>query len=74
MRLVLALKLQAHPALRRQLLATGAARIIEDCSNRAKGSGLFWGGAALREGWWIRENWLGRLWMELRDSLRNSST
>ena len=73
MRLVLALKLQAHPTLRRQLLATESARIVEDCSNRAKGSGLFWG-AALREGWWVGENWLGRLWEELRDSLRNSST
>ena len=71
MRLVLALKLQVHPALGRQLLATEAARIIEDCSNRAKGSGLFWG-AAPREGRWIGENWLGRLWEQLRASLRES--
>ena len=70
-RLVLALKLQVHPALGRQLLATEAARIIEDCSNRAKGSGLFWG-AAPREGRWIGENWLGRLWEQLRASLRES--
>ncbi len=71
MRLVLRLKLQAHPALRRQLLATGAARLVEDCSSRAKGSGLFWG-AALREGRWVGENWLGRLWEEQRVSLRES--
>ena len=73
MRLVLRLKLQAHPALRQELLATGAARLVEDCSRRAKGSGLFWG-AALRNGQWVGENWLGRLWMELRDSLRDAST
>jgi ribA/ribD-fused uncharacterized protein len=69
MRLVLRLKLQAHPALRRQLLATGEARIVEDCSRRPHGSGLFWG-AALREGRWVGENWLGRLWEEWRASLR----
>jgi ribA/ribD-fused uncharacterized protein len=67
--LVLRLKLQAHPALRRQLLATGAARLVEDCSRRAKGSGLFWG-AALREGRWDGANWLGRLWEECRAALR----
>lgn len=71
MRLVLRLKLQAHPALGRQLLATGGARIVEDCSRRPHGSGLFWG-AALREGRWVGENWLGRLWEELRASLRES--
>ena len=71
MRLVLALKLQAHPTLRRQLLATESARIVEDCSNRAKGSGLFWG-AALRDSRWDGKNWLGRLWEELRASLRES--
>ena len=70
MRLVLRLKLQAHPSLASQLLATGSARLVEDCSRRAKGSGLFWG-AALRNGQWVGENWLGRLWMELRDSLRH---
>ena len=71
MRRALRLKLQAHPALGRQLLATGAARIVEDCSRRPHGSGLFWG-AALREGRWVGENWLGRLWEELCASLRES--
>jgi ribA/ribD-fused uncharacterized protein len=69
MRLVLRLKLQAHPALRRQLLATEAARIVEDCSRRPRGSGLFWG-AALREGRWVGANWLGRIWEEWRAALR----
>ena len=39
MRLVLRLKLQAHPALGRQLLATRAARIVEDCSRRPRARG-----------------------------------
>jgi predicted NAD-dependent protein-ADP-ribosyltransferase YbiA (DUF1768 family) len=69
MRLVLALKLRFHPPLRRQLRETGDALIVEDCSKRARGSGLFWG-AALVDGAWKGENTLGRLWMALRnDSL-----
>jgi len=71
MRLVLRLKLQAHPALKRELLATGGAQIVEDCSRRPHGSVHFWG-AALQEGQWVGKNWLGRLWMGLRDSLGNS--
>lgn len=66
MRLVLHLKLEAHADVRARLAATNGMRIIEDCTNRQRGSGLFWG-AALREGQWVGENWLGVLWMELRD-------
>jgi len=65
MRLVLRLKLLQHPKLRTLLLATGDQEIIEDCTKRPRGSGLFWG-AANRDGQWVGENWLGRLWMELR--------
>lgn len=73
MRLVLRLKLEAHPRLRRLLLETGEAQLVEDCSSRARGSGLFWG-AALRDGEWVGENWLGRLWMELRAELRDQAS
>ena len=66
---VLGLKLQAHPSLMRQLVATGDAQLIEDCSSRPRGSGLFWG-AALQDGAWMGKNQLGRLWMELRDAAR----
>lgn len=65
MRKVLELKLHFHPPLRRQLVATGEALIIEDCSKRPRGSGLFWG-AALVDGAWKGANRLGLLWMELR--------
>lgn len=65
MRIVLQLKLEQHPELRRLLVDTGNANIIEDCTRRPHGSGLFWG-AAFRGNQWHGENWLGRLWEELR--------
>lgn len=42
--------------------------IVEDCTKRQRGSGLFWG-AALIDGKWQSQNWLGQLWMELREEL-----
>ena len=71
MRVCLKLKLEQHPELRDRLLATGDAEIIEDCSKRKRGSGLFWG-AGLEDGVWEGTNMLGKLWMELRDDLRCS--
>ncbi|MHC2069773.1 NADAR family protein [Bremerella sp. T1] len=68
MRLVLRLKLLQHPKLRTFLLATGDQEIVEDCTKRPRGSGLFWG-AANRDGEWVGENWLGRLWIKLRTEL-----
>jgi len=69
MRLCLKLKLKQHPKLMRKLLATGEEQIIEDCSNRPRGSGMFWG-MAFKDGQWFGENMLGKLWMELRSELR----
>ena len=68
MLIVLRLKLKQHPRLRRDLLVTGDATIIEDCSARRSESGLFWG-AALQDGAWVGENRLGKLWMKLRGDL-----
>lgn len=68
MKMVLRLKLEQHPKLKADLLATGEEEIVEDCTKRPRGSGLFWGGA-LKGDKWVGENWLGWLWMELRDSL-----
>ena len=68
MRLVLRLKLLQHPILRDDLLASADEEIVDDCTKRPNGSGLFWG-AANRDGEWVGENWLGRLWMELRSEL-----
>jgi ribA/ribD-fused uncharacterized protein len=68
MRQVLRLKLKQHPDLRELLLATGDEEIVEDCTRRPHGNALFWG-AALRDGAWVGENRLGRLWMRLREEL-----
>lgn len=68
MRLCLRLKVDQHSELREQLIASGDEEFIEDCTRRQRGSGLFWG-AALIDGVWVGENWLGKLWMELRQSL-----
>ena len=65
MRFVLRLKLEQHADVRACLALTAGHVIVEDCTSRQQGSGLFWG-AALRDEGWAGENWLGRLWMELR--------
>lgn len=69
MELVLRLKLEQHPELVERQLETGKSQIIEDCTRRPHGSGLFWG-AALQNGRWLGENRLGQLWMRLREELR----
>lgn len=68
MAMVLMLKVDQHPQLKTQLLATGDATIIEDCTKRPRAT--FWG-AALVDGKWKGENKLGKLWMELRVELRS---
>jgi len=65
---VLRLKLQQHPELRQKLLKTGNRTIIEDCTRRKGGSGLFWG-ATWENGQWVGQNVLGKLWMKLRQEL-----
>jgi ribA/ribD-fused uncharacterized protein len=72
MLLVLRLKLAQHPGLRQQLLDTGDEEIIEDCGKRQGGSGKFWG-AAFKDGRWVGENTLGKLWMRIREELRQES-
>jgi predicted NAD-dependent protein-ADP-ribosyltransferase YbiA (DUF1768 family) len=70
MRIVLKLKLHYHPGLNKQLLATGVAEIIEDCSNRGASP---WG-ARYRDGVWVGGNLLGKQWMELRTELASAET
>ena len=66
MRRVLRLKIDQHPQLKAMLLETHG-RIIEDCSARPKA--IFWGARRTPDGW-EGQNMLGRLWMELREQLR----
>lgn len=70
MKLVLRLKIEQHPKLQAALIATRDEEIVEDCTKRPRGSSLFWG-AALKGDKWVGENWLGWLWMEIRDGLND---
>jgi ribA/ribD-fused uncharacterized protein len=68
MRECLRLKIRRYADLMRKLKASHPHRIVEDCSNRKGGSGMFWG-AALIDGEWVGRNVLGELWMEIREEL-----
>lgn len=72
MEMVLRLKLEQHPELKQKLLDTGDKTIIEDCTRRPGGSGKFWG-AVLKDGQWVGENMLGKLWMKLRGELKSEA-
>lgn len=71
MKLCLELKLNAYPELMNQLRLTDNLHIIEDCSNRASLSGLFWG-MKYDETFnlWIGENILGTLWEDIRSNVK----
>ena len=72
MRMVLRLKFKCNRnPLERDLLATGDRFIVEDCSKRPRGSGLFWGAKRLPDGNRDGTNMLGQLLMELRTEIRN---
>lgn len=72
MRMCLKLKLQQHPTLVDELLATGDAIIFEDVTQRGdKGSNLFWG-AMVVDGELVGKNVLGNIWMEMRKELANN--
>lgn len=73
MKLCIELKLEQHPELTKQLLETGNKPIIEDCSSRPNGSGVFWG-SAYQNNKWVGENILGNIWMQYRNTLRNNNT
>ena len=58
-------KFTQHPGLRAALLATGDARLVEHTGNDR-----FWGDGGDGRG----QNWLGKLLMELRETLRNAAS
>jgi len=71
MSMVLCLKFAQHPRLLADLLATGDADLVEDCSRRPSESGLFWG-ARRAFGGWVGENVLGKLLGGVRSVARLS--
>lgn len=68
MRICLDKKIIQHSNLVPLLLDTKNIPIIEDCSSRPHGSGLFWG-AALKDNQWVGENILGKMWVDIRQEL-----
>ncbi len=68
MRLCLKLKIDQHPEIKSELLNTEDQIIVENCTKRQRGTGLFWG-AAIAEGQLTGENRLGLLLMELREEI-----
>ena len=63
MRSILRAKASQHEYVRRKLLATGTRELIEDSWRDD-----YWGWGPNRDG----QNWLGRLWMEVRGELREA--
>ena len=71
MELCLLLKLEQHPSLVADLLATGDLPIYEDVTSRgARGTNLFWGAIRNPDGSWTGRNELGKLWQKLRAEKR----
>ena len=66
MRTVLWLKLGQNAEVAEVLTSTIGMTIVEDCSNRMSGSGLFWGAALMHWGRWVGENHLGKILMDIR--------
>ena len=69
----LELKLAQHPELKDKLLATGDAKIIEDCTTHDRESARFWGVVKVGRKW-VGQNEFGLLWMQIRDQLRNQKS
>jgi ribA/ribD-fused uncharacterized protein len=67
MRRVLGIKLLQHEEIQTSLLLTSNREIVEDATRRQRGSGLFWGAALQEDGTWEGANWLGNLWMQIRE-------
>lgn len=68
MRLCVKLKLESHPDLALKLKGTGDSILFEDVSARPRGNNLVWG-AILKDGELLGENLLGKIWMELRNTI-----
>ena len=70
MRTVIRIKMFFYPKLRMELENQEEGTVIvEDCSKRGGESSRFCG-MKLEDGVWTGQNWLGRLWMELRSELK----
>lgn len=71
MRKIVRLKVIQHADLIRQLVCSEG-EIIENCTARQAGSGMWWGAARQEDGSWLGRNELGKIWMELRYQLKET--
>ena len=71
MKLCIKLKLEQHNSLKTKLLNTGTKRIYEDIGKRKGEKHLFWGSKNIN-GEWVGNNMLGKIWMEMREKLKNN--
>ena len=73
MEICVRLKIEQHPDLKTQLIATDDTPIYEDVTSRgARGSNLYWG-AMLVDGKWVGENVLGKIWEKVRKELQTNA-
>ena len=72
MRECLRLKWEQHDEIKTLLQSTGRKMIVEDCSARPRGDSFYWGMAKIN-GQWVGENWLGKLWMEIRTEIQKTT-
>ena len=68
MRMCVKLKIEQHPKLLMQLLATNDQIIIEDIGKRNGERHKFWGAKEVNDVW-EGENMMGKIWMELRNNI-----
>lgn len=68
MRSLLLIKLDYHTDVRLCIQSTKNHSIVEDCTRRPHGTGLFWGAALRDDDIWHGTNMLGVLWMSIRDA------
>lgn len=72
MKMCLELKLSQYPEFVAELLKTGNAVIIEDCTTHDRESVRYWG-MVNKNGTWLGENNFGMLWMEIRTELQTQT-
>ena len=69
MRAILKLKVEQHPELMKLLVDTFPHEIVEDVTNRGLGGRNGFWGAAFKDGEWVGQNVLGKMWVSIRDEI-----
>jgi N-glycosidase YbiA len=72
MKLCVRLKLEQHPNLKNQLLATGDYLIFENIGKRNRPRDFFWGARLVGEEL-VGKNMMGKIWMEFRGKIKEGS-